>query len=124
MGWLQSEKSDTVDLDGETASGTIGIDAYEIQVAAGPTYKMGALSIYGGPFLHFIGGDLNLDGTVGEESGSISFDLKEKSVFGGYVRTVRPQTKPFEVTKGYYLFGEFQFTGDTWGFGTGVRWKF
>ena len=62
----------------------------EIQVAVGPTYKLAdRISVYGGPFFHFIVGDL--DDEFSEVSGGgllnskYSWDVDESSIFGGYI---------------------------------------
>ncbi len=104
MDWLKTK--DAPDED------DIEIAAYEIQVAVGPTWKASDnLSIYGGPFVHFLRGDVDFEG-------GDSDDLKEKSEFGGYVGAQA------DLTESTLLFGEFQYTGDGWAFGTGVGWKF
>jgi len=72
------------------AADFIEMSITEIQVAAGPTYKLtDRISIYGGPFLHFIVGDL--DDEFSEVSGEslltsmYSWDVDESSIFGGYI---------------------------------------
>lgn len=117
--WLNSEDSWTIDDE----KVTIEVDAHEIQVALGPTWKASdALSIYGGPFLHFLNGDADVH-VVGESFSLL--DLKQKSEFGGYIGAqLDLKPGPTQITKGLYLFGEFQFTGDAWGFGTGFGYKF
>lgn len=108
MTWLSTEDDITM----ESGESKVEIDSYEIQVAVGPTWKASDnLSIYGGPFVHFLRGDIDFEG--GE-----SDDLKEKSEFGGYVGAQA------NLTETALLFGEVQFTGDGWAFGTGVGWKF
>ncbi len=123
--WQQQEKLDwgtlfqinflnTEDdvITGEVEKSTVKIKSYEIQVAVGPTWKASDnLSIYGGPFVHFLRGEVDFEG-------GDSDDLKEKSEFGGYVGTQA------DLTESTLLFGEFQYTGDGWAFGTGVGWKF
>ncbi|MCX5637445.1 MAG: hypothetical protein NTX52_07105 [Planctomycetota bacterium] len=140
MNWAQS------DFDKLSGSGTITepdgtphtysgtetseIDLYEIQIAAGPTWTpTQGVSIYGGPFLHFVSGEFDykdtgtIDGAAGTFDGS--WDVHERSCFGGYVGAqIDIKPSPSEVTNGCYLFGEFQFTGDAWGFGIGFGYKF
>jgi hypothetical protein len=100
------------------------INAYEIQIAAGPNWKVAeGFSVYGGPFFQFIGGDADYDWSEIEDgvvvdSGGESADLKEDSCFGGYVGA------QWDFMQNTSLFGEFQFTGAGWTFGTGVGWKF
>jgi opacity protein-like surface antigen len=85
----------------------VKFDFYDMQIALGPTWKLNdTLSIYGGPFAHFINGDV--DGA----------DLEEDSSFGGYVGVEAA------LADNTSLFGEFQFTGGAVAFATGVGWKF
>ena len=90
------------------------IDYYEMQIAVGPTYKMEGLSIYCGPFLHFIDGDI-------KESGpgySITGDLEQESEFGGYVglNAELAENTDWQI--------EFQITGDAYAICTGIGWRF
>jgi hypothetical protein len=84
------------ELDGQlnaahwAAADVVEMSITEIQVAVGPTYKLADnISIYGGPFFHFVVGDL--DDEFSEASdGSIltskySWNLDESSNFGGYI---------------------------------------
>lgn len=64
-------------------SGKHEIDAYEIQVALGPTYTLNNISIYGGPFFHFIGGDWDITAQGSNET--LSFSIEQESEFGGYI---------------------------------------
>lgn len=77
-------------------------DAFEIQVAVGPTYRIDSLCIYGGPLLHFIQGDL--DGSIGALS--LSFDVEQESEFGGYVGM------GWQIAENSSLNVEYQFTND------------
>jgi len=79
------------------------IDAYEIQLAIGPSYEIDNLCLYGGPFLHVIGGDVNM------ESGSTvlsSFDIEQGSEVGGYVGL------GWQFAENSSLNIEYQLTGD------------
>ncbi len=121
--WWNSEDSSSGSYEGEGTvywTEKLELDIYEIQVAVGPTWKVNeALSIYGGPFFQFIGGDADYcyteDGVpVDTDSG----DLKEESCFGGYVGA------QWDLDPSRSVYAEFQFTGDALGFGTGIGWKF
>ena len=62
----------------------------EYQVAFGPLYKIKErVRIYGGPFLHFIRGNVRSRGEFDEGGGSVvrkySWDIKERSILGGYI---------------------------------------
>lgn len=82
MSWASSDAK----ANGPYWSESLDIDITEIQIAAGPTYKlMSSVSIYGGPFFHFIDGDadanLRIDGTTVKNS----YDIDEVGCFGGYI---------------------------------------
>jgi len=63
-----------------------GIGLWEIQLAAGPTYKLHEkMSIYGGPFFHIINGRFRANRIAG--AGRITYHVDEGSVFGGYLGT-------------------------------------
>jgi len=78
-----------------------------MQIAVGPTWKLNdTLSIYGGPFVHLIDGDVE------------NADLEEDSAFGGYVGAEAA------LADNTSLFGEIQLTGSGWAIGAGIGWKF
>ena len=86
-------------------------DPYEIQIAVGPTYKLSdTLAIYGGPFLQFIRGNIEVEGD--------SFKLRESGVFGGYVGLEAQLCENTSMT------GEFQLADGAWALATGISWKF
>jgi len=75
-------------------SNSVDIEIIEIQVALGPTYQlMDGVSIYGGPFFHFIDG--SVDAKYRESGTGLgntflyltkhSYDIDECAIFGGYV---------------------------------------
>jgi len=94
-------------------AGSSEVDAYEIEFAAGPAYRWDSLCIYGGPFLQFIDGDWDI------QSGAtkLSFDVEEKSVFGGYIGATVPLAETADLN------AELQLTGDAWLLAVGVLWK-
>jgi len=62
----------------------------EIQIAIGATYLYSRrLSIYGGPFAHFISGDFDFDFNLltGDDfnAGEFSYEINEGPTFGGYL---------------------------------------
>jgi opacity protein-like surface antigen len=89
----------------------IEIDAYEIQIAAGPTYQMEGMCLYGGPFLHFVGGEV-------KDTPGGDIDLKEESIFGGYVGV------QFGIAENASCHVEYQITGDASAVGVGIVWRF
>jgi opacity protein-like surface antigen len=89
----------------------VEFDFYDMQIAVGPTWKLSdTLSIYGGPFVHFINGDVDGYGYTA--------DLEEDSAYGGYIGAEAA------LADNTSLFGEFQLTGSGWAIGTGINWKF
>jgi len=111
------------DGDPSKLSGDVEIDLQEIQVAVGPTVQMQGFSVYGGPFLHFVTGDIDIDAT-GTDSFSavnrvdLSQDIREESEFGFFAGGQG------EVDQDTSWFVEFQITGDAWGIGIGGLRKF
>ena len=88
------------------------IDLYEVQIAAGTTYRFDRFSVYGGPFLHFL---------RGEEDSSVfgtHVDLEEESVLGVYLGARA------DLTNRVGLDIELQVTGDAYGVGFGLPWRF
>jgi hypothetical protein len=117
----QSGSEPIIDDGFDTWTDEVKLREYDIEIAVGPTWKAAeGLSIYGGPFFNFIRGKVDIDeeGISTPYSYSWSADVKEKSMFGGYVGG------QWDFYKNASVFGEFQFTGSGWTFGTGVGWKF
>jgi len=123
--WAAPDDS-SIDLKGDSDfTGDAELDFREIQVAVGPTVQIEDFQIYGGPFLHFVNGDLDISGkTVDPETGldmflkSSSGDLWEESQFGGYAGAY------WDVRKDISCYLEGQFTGDAWGIGIGAVRRF
>jgi len=87
MSWTNldfDQKSYTIN--GHSATLSTDADFFEVQIAAGPTVELcDALSVYGGPFLHFVGGEFEIDGTIDGSASEITSDLEQESILGGYV---------------------------------------
>ena len=123
--WSAPDDS-SIDLKGlEFRGGNAEIDFREIQVAAGPTVQMDNFQIYGGPFLHFVNGDLDISGTqVTDEDTPFdilmksSGDIWEESQFGGYAGAY------WDVRENIACYIEGQFTGDAWSIGVGATRRF
>ncbi len=116
IGWFEGEDTVTGFVPGfGIVTADQEVDAYEIQVSVGPTYDAGNIRIYGGPFLHFVDGDYDVD-IAGVGSGS--FDVEQESEFGAYIGAQMDisTNSPFNI--------EAQFTGDAWALGFGIGWKF
>jgi hypothetical protein len=103
---------DTQNIGGYLLDGDL--DVHEFQFAVGPTYNINELSIYGGPFFHFIEGDADL-----EYLGSTSLvDIEQESEFGGYVGI------GWQISENSTLNVEYQFTDDADVFGIGLIQRF
>ncbi len=103
----------------------VELEMAEVQIAIGATYTWAdSISVYGGPFFHFIRGEL--DDTVSEVdpiSGGLLnsvyvWDVDEDSAFGGYLGV---QLEPVE---GCSLNVEYQRTGSADAFGASIMWRF
>ncbi len=58
----------------------------EVQLALGPTWNCTEnFSIYGGPFLHFVDGDVDRTATISGFRDSDSLDISERGIWGGYI---------------------------------------
>lgn len=122
MTWSNPDDSD-VKLRGDPSfSGDLELDFWEIQVAIGPTLQLDGISIYGGPFLHFVQGDMVLKGSTVEDSVTqlieSKADIREESIFGGYGGV------QLYIDEKSYWYTEYQVTGNAWGLGTGIVWIF
>ena len=107
---LYGDETDTISGFGVTGD----FDVYEYQVAVGPTLKIGQLSVYGGPFLHFITGDADIRilGTT------LSYDLEQESEFGGYIGL------SWDMVENTSLAVEYQATGDADAIGISLIHRF
>jgi len=120
--WLEPDDS-SISLAGDTEfSGKAEISIREVQIAAGPTWRVeDNLRIYGGPFLHFVDGDLDISGRTDlgtEILTEATGDIEEESQFGGYVGA------HLDVDQNTSCFIECQLTGDAWGIGIGAARRF
>jgi len=122
MTWSEPDNG-TIGLRGDPQfCGDVELDFWEIQIAAGPTLQFEGFSIYGGPFLHFVKGDMVLKGSTVEDSVTqlveAKADIREESVFGAYGGI------QWDIAEETCWYAEYQLTGNAWGVGTGVVWKF
>lgn len=107
------------------ASDIVEVDMVEVQIAAGVTLMLSdRVSIYCGPFAHFIDGELDdtfsaIDtGTGGLLTSRYLWDIEEDSAFGGYLGT------QMELSENCSLNMEFQHTASANAFGAGIVWRF
>ena len=121
LSWVTLKLDDESGFIGATPVSLTGqeVDILEIQIAFGPEYKIKEnVSIYGGPFLHFIEGDYDATATVSGTPFGVSADIEEDSIFGGYIGA---KIALFDETS---LNVEYQFTGGGQALALVMRWKF
>jgi len=103
----------------------VEIELAEIQLAVGPTYKLtDNVLIYGGPFFHFVDGDLDdVYSDIERETGffltsKYSWAIEETSTFGGYIgaRVEFTENCSFDI--------EYQHTSAADAFGVSLMWRF
>jgi hypothetical protein len=90
-------------------------NAYDIQVAAGPTIDMGGWNLYGGGFYYKIDSDLKASIPSLGLSASGSADDDD---FRGYIGA------QFQIMENAEVAVEYALTGDYDAFGIGISWKF
>lgn len=107
------------------SSDFVEVDMAEIQIALGMNCMLSdRVSVYGGPFFHFLDGELydtftEVDaGTGGLLTSEYLWDIEQDSVFGGYLGT------KMELTDNCFLNIEFQHTSAADAFGASIAWKF
>lgn len=123
MTWVdpKSSSSTIIGNTGEVGNVDLDLKYWEIVVAGGPTINLGGYWIYGGPFLHFVRGDLDIEGrwvdgpTNGLMDGSV--DVEEESVIGGHIGA------QWNMTENLCWNAEAAFTGDAWGIGISGLWR-
>jgi opacity protein-like surface antigen len=136
ISWCQSDGKDTGSLlaassitgYGTSYSHSIDVDLVEIHVALGPDYRLtDNISVYGGPFLHFINGDIkghyyesgtSPAGTLVGYSSDYSYDIDQRAFFGGYVGL------EMNVTKNISSNIEYQHTAAADALALNLTWKF
>jgi len=104
-------------------SDSVDIELREIQIAIGPTYQpTDTLSIYGGPFFHRVSGELKDRFSEMYQEGLLtsrySWDIKERSVFGGYIGL------QIDASRNASFNIEYQYTGAADALGLGFIWRF
>ena len=91
----------------------------EVQIATGPTVDLNeSITFFGGPFLYFINGDADFEGTIDGSQSSISADLDQESILGGYVGV------ELELGQNAVVSFEVQGTSGSSGMGGQLVWKF
>ncbi len=105
------------------AADLVEMSITEIQVAVGPTYKLAEhISIYGGPFFHFVIGDLDDEFSQVSEGGLLtskySWDVDESSNFGGYIGA------QVDIAENLSFNIEYQQTASADALSAGLIWRF
>ncbi|MBZ9577846.1 hypothetical protein KJA13_02300 [Patescibacteria group bacterium] len=116
------------DLDGHLKAkdwaDSVDIELTEMQIAIGPSYELAdGVSIYGGPFFHFVNGDLddNFSETWNGDvlSSKYSWDIGEASTFGYYIGF-----QGVNLTENIFLNIEYQRTASADALGLKLIWRF
>ena len=125
INWINPGDSDITDKSDTNFTGNAEIDYWEFQLAIGPTVEYDNIRIYGGPFMDFINGNLDITGNTTDTVAPYlpinvksSQEIREKSQFGGYLGA------QWKIGDNNTLVTEVQLTGDAWGIGIGTSWKF
>ncbi len=125
INWVYPGKSDITDDSDTNFSGEAEIKYWEAQLAIGPTIEIDFVRIYGGPFLHFVKGDLDISGNTLDTSPpylSMTIDsthqIREESQLGGFLGA------QWRIGNINTIVTEVQLTKDAWGIGVGTAWKF
>ncbi len=101
----------------------VQIDLAEMQIAVGVSYMWtGRVTIYGGPFAHFVTGDFE-ETFSGVAAGNLvnselSFEIDDGPIYGGYVGA---QVKLFEDC---YANAECQLTGEAYALGASLMLRY
>jgi hypothetical protein len=92
---------------------TAELDLYAIQLAAGPTVPLcEGVCLYGGPFLNFVEGDLEVK--MPSTGGRSNYELEQHLEIGAYIGAQA------ELADNIMVGGEFLWTGEAWGLGIGA----
>ncbi len=100
------------------------VELREVQMAVGPTYKLSDdASIYGGPFLHYVNGNMRFEGNSSlypEYNEKYSADISQQNCFGGFVGMQLDLDKyaPFILNV------EWQHTATDDALGLNLTWKY
>ncbi len=113
--WFEFDQDTHGDDSKAGYSGSVRGVIKEWQIAAGPTWTpQEGLAIYGGPFLHYVGGDLT--NKMGGSRNSHPFD--EKTNFGGYAGA------QVDIMDNCALAVEYQYTGDATAVAANLIWRY
>ena len=105
------------------ASDFVKINMTEVQLALGASCRFNEhLTVYGGPFLHSVGGDIRDDAAEPNNPGFLTstfgWDIKQKSSLGGYLGA------QLDFAENCSFNFEYQQTADARAFGMSLLFKF
>ncbi len=120
MSWTEYDFDQRIStINGHSATLSTDAEFFEVQIAVGPTVDLSdALSVYGGPFLHFIGGELELDGTIDGSDSKVTSDLEQESILGGYIGL------QLNLSQHTAMSAELQGTGAGYALGASLRYRY
>ena len=125
VSWAKPDSSGLTCVGDPNFEGDAEIEYWEIQLAVGPTFESEYYRIYGGPFLHFVYGSIDLKGTATypEPDPAVitvnsSNNINNNVNIGGFIGT------QLYLAENSSLYAECQFTSDAFGIGVGIAWKF
>lgn len=103
------------------APDSVEISLLEAQIAIGATYAWtDCVSIYGGPFVHYIQGDVE-DIFANYE---YSWDIEGKTTYGGYLGAVMDLGVWMDLAQDCFFNIEYQHTADASALGAGLMLRF
>jgi len=127
MSWAKSGENTSGGDPAELAwYSAVDAEITEIQIALGPTFWLNDhFCIYGGPFFHFVDGDINGkllqtwpdNGITDSYTEKLQWDINEASFFGGYVGG------QINITENASLCIEYLHTAFADAIGMNVLWK-
>lgn len=106
----------------QTDSGSIDLDLWQGQIAVGIARDVNSVCVYGGPFVQWTGGKLNLESVTylaGEPTLRYvcEHDIDAETTFGIFIGASG------KVRGRVCWYAEGQFTGDSYGLGIGAAYK-
>lgn len=119
MNWLDTSVDYSYSEPGYSSNTRFDFESYDLLVTLGPTVDMGSFKLYGGPSFYMLRGDFSEKGYDSDNfTWCASSDIEEESNFGGLIGG------QCMLSKSYVLSLDISATGDGWGAGAGVQYKF
>jgi len=120
MSWANYDFDDrSYSIAGHNVALSTDIEIFEVQFAVGPAVNVrDNIAIYGGPFLHFLNGKAEQNGTIDGTSSEIDTDLKQDAILGAYVGI------KLDITSHSDFNVEFQTTDAGYAVGGKMRYRF